>query len=56
MYDSPVWVAFSLSAKLDVGLLHTKQQTMEFIQRSSIYGHLRTFRQTKPRTMAGLTA
>lgn len=35
-------VVFSRSGKLDVGLLHTKQQTIEFIQRSGIYGTQRT--------------
>jgi len=36
--DRRLWVALSLSTKLDGGLLHTKQQTVEYIQRNSIYG------------------
>ena len=38
MYDSPVRVAFPLSGKLNAGLLHIQQQTLEFTQRSGIYG------------------
>ena len=33
-----LWVEFSLSTKFGAGLLHTQQQTVEVIHRSSIYG------------------
>jgi hypothetical protein len=42
MYDSLEGDGITLSSKSDIRLLQTQQQTIEFIQHSSIYGQQQT--------------